>query len=153
MSKGIRILDRKDRKCISLSVLLESFESKRDLTWKLLGIDVTPLPGKGISLLSLKKHINYPKEGMFLSFASLKIIASYFFQEIEILIIASAHKNHLHRYIKDQEMYETCDLVIEMIDGGFWEVFSKDHDLIDRLEKKFKETERLEVDFLDQQTQ
>ena len=33
----------------------------------------------------------------------------------------SDEKEDIHRYISDQEMYETCDVVIEMIDGGFWQ--------------------------------
>ena len=44
-------------------------------------------------------------------------------------------------------MYETCDFVIEMIDSGYWEVFSKDKTLIDKLAKKFKDTQFLEPDF------
>ena len=44
-------------------------------------------------------------------------------------------------------MYETCDISIMMFDGGYWEVFSKDASLIERLSKKFKEVEFLEPDF------
>lgn len=44
-------------------------------------------------------------------------------------------------------MYETCDIVIEMIDGGFWEIFSKDIAWIDRLAKKYKKIEFLTPDF------
>ena len=53
----------------------------------------------------------------------------------------------LHHYETDKEMYETCDIVIEMIDSGYWEVFSKDKTLIDKLAKKFKDTQFLEPDF------
>ena len=54
----------------------------------------------------------------------------------------------MRRYNNDQEMYETCDIVIEMVDCGYWEIFSKDEQLINRLAAKFKETQFLESDFL-----
>jgi hypothetical protein len=51
------------------------------------------------------------------------------------------------RYETDQIMYESCDIVIEMFDSCFWEVFSKDEDIINRLASKFKETKFLKPDF------
>lgn len=38
--------------------------------------------------------------------------------------------------MNDQEIYESCDFVIEMIDSCYWEVFSKDVDPINRLATK-----------------
>ena len=62
---------------------------------------------------------------------------------MDIIVIGSKDKDSLHRYDNDQEMYESCDIVIEMVDSNFWEVFSKDPSLIARLKAKFKETELL----------
>ena len=42
-------------------------------------------------------------------------------------------------------MYETCDFVIEMVDSSYWEVFSKNEQLIDRLAAKFKDVQFLVV--------
>ena len=47
----------------------------------------------------------------------------------------------------DQERYETCDICIDMIDSSYWEIFSKDIALINRLAEKFKEIKFLETDF------
>ena len=47
-------------------------------------------------------------------------------------------------------LYETCDIVIEMIDSNFWEVFSNNENLIKRLPLKFKETEFLDSNFQDE---
>jgi hypothetical protein len=69
------------------------------------------------------------------------------FQEIEVLIIGCKIKENLHRYKEDQEMYENCDVVIEMIDGGFWEVFSKNKNLIDQLTKRYEKVDFLTSDF------
>ena len=48
---------------------------------------------------------------------------------------------------EDKEMYETCDIVIEMIDGGFWEIFSKNVAWINQLAEKFQNIEFLTSDF------
>ena len=53
----------------------------------------------------------------------------------------------LVKYENDQKMYESCNYVIEMIDGGSWEIFSFNFSFIDRLALKFKETKFLESDF------
>ena len=48
--------------------------------------------------------------------------------------------------ITDQEIYGSCDIVIEMIDSSYWKIFSKDTAFIEHLIEKFKSTELLEVD-------
>ncbi len=44
-------------------------------------------------------------------------------------------------------MYQSCDIVIELIDCAFWQIFTKDQELIDRIKRKFKEVELLEPNF------
>ena len=41
----------------------------------------------------------------------------------------------------DQEKYESCDILIELIDSAFWQVFYKNEELINRLAKKFNKIE------------
>lgn len=81
------------------------------------------------------------ENGLFVSWKELNEIANKIDQLLSIIIVASRDSKNLHRYEDDQEMYETCDIVIEMIDSYFWEVFSKDYEFIDRLATKFKEIE------------
>ena len=69
-----------------------------------------------------------------------------------MVLIGDQNVNRLHRYDSDEEMYESCDHVIEMIDSGYWEIFSKDQTLIARLAAKFKHTECLDTDFLTQES-
>ena len=54
-------------------------------------------------------------------------------------------KGFLRRYDNSQDIYKSCDIIAELIDSSYWEVFSKDADLIDRLALKFKKTEFLEL--------
>jgi hypothetical protein len=44
-------------------------------------------------------------------------------------------------------MFETCDVVIQMVDRSSWEFFSKDSQFSNRLKNKFKDTQLLETDF------
>jgi len=95
----------------------------------------------------LIKKVNSSKQGFPCTFTSLLKISEKIFQEIEVLIIGCKMAENLHRYEEDQKMYEICDIVIEMIDGSFWEVFSYDISWINDLEKKYKQIEFLKPDF------
>lgn len=53
------------------------------------------------------------------------------------------YATHPRRYEDEKEMYKTCDLVIDLIDCVFWEVYSKDQNFLDKLERKFQETESI----------
>lgn len=59
------------------------------------------------------------------------------------MIIGSKDINNISRYKDDKEMYETCPIILRMFDSWFWEVFSKDEDLINRLSAKYKDAELL----------
>ena len=56
-------------------------------------------------------------------------------------------KKHRSYFNADFEMYENCEIVIEVIDGGCCEVFSHNHTFINVLQKSFKETEFLSPDW------
>jgi len=146
-SKGIRILDQKEDKCISFCEILNYIKNGKQFYWSVLWLDVTPMKDEGKYIIQLEKKINKSEKGLLLSFDLLKEVSLKFFQEIEMIVIASKEKQNLHRYKNDIEMYTTCEIVIEMIDGGFWEVFSKDKDLIFKLKEKFKDIELLEPNF------
>lgn len=146
-TKGIRISDLKEDKCISLSELLEDIPSGDQLNWALLWFDVTPKEKGGRKLTELQKKVQESNKGLLFTYKSLIELSSKIFQEIEVLIIGCKNKDNIRRYKDDQEMYETCDIVIEMIDGGFWEVFSKNINWIDQLAEKYKKVELLASDF------
>lgn len=145
--KGIRISDIKDGKCIPLGELLETIPDETQFFWAWLWLDVTPLENEGHYLVELQKKINQSEDGLTTTFESILEISKKIFQEIDLTIIACKTKENVHRYKEDKEMYETCDIVIEMIDGGSWEVFSKSVTWINQLAKKFQSIEFLASDF------
>jgi hypothetical protein len=146
-SKGIRISDIKNGKCIPLSNLLETIQDEKQFFWAWLWLDVTPLKNEGQYVIELQKKINQSKGGLTATFESISETSKKIFQEIDLTIIACKTKENIHRYKEDKEMYETCDIVIEMIDGGFWEIFSKNVAWINQLAEKFQNIEFLTSDF------
>lgn len=118
------------------------------LNWALLWLDVMPKREYGEYIIDLEPKINKSPNGLSCSWDFLLELAPKFYQEIDLLMIGSKSIQNLHRYKDAQEMYETCDLVVQMIDGGFWEIFSSDPQLIAKLKTQFQETEPLDVDFL-----
>jgi len=146
-TKGLRISDIKNGKCISLSELLINIPDPDQLKWSLLWFDVTPTENEGRFISGLTEKVNNAERGFLCSFTSLLEFSEKIFQEIEVLVIGCKTKENLHRYKEDQKMYEACDIVIEMIDGGFWEVFAKNEILIGQLAKKYKKVEFLAPDF------
>jgi len=146
-SKGIRISDVKNGKCIPLNNLLETIQEEKQFFWSWLWLDVTPLKNHGQYLMELQKKINQSEDGRTATFESILETSKKIFQEIDLTIVACKTKENLHRYKEDKEMYETCDIVIEMIDGGFWEIFSKNITWINQLAKKFQSVEFLATDF------
>ena len=146
-TQGIRISDIKEGKCITFSEILSYIKNGQQFYWSILWLDVTPFHNEGEYIIQLEKEINKSEKGLLESFDFLKKLSSKIFQEIEMIVIASKKKENLHRYKEVQEIYETCDIVIEIIDGGYWEVFSKDKTLIDKLAKKFNDIKFLTSDF------
>ena len=76
-TKGIRISDAKDGKCIPLGKLLENIPNEKQFLWALLWLDVTPLKNEGKYLIALEKKTNQSKNGLLLTFESLQSSCSY----------------------------------------------------------------------------
>lgn len=148
-NKGLRISDIKNDRCIPLSELLMHIQNPDQLKWSLLWFDAIPIKDEGNFIYQLAEKANHSEQGFCCNFDLLLNISRKIFQEMEILIIGCKSEKSLHRYEKDERMYESCDIVIEMIDGGFWEIFSKNESLIGLLSKKYKMAEYLTSDFQD----
>lgn len=118
-----------------------------NLNWALLWVDVMPKREHAESIIKLEPQVNKSPNGVVCSWDFILKLAQKCDQEINLLIIASKSVQNLRRYKDDKEMYETCDVVIEMIDGGFWEIFSSDPKLIAKLKSQFHDTEPLDVNF------
>lgn len=148
-AKGIRILDKKNNTVsVELPDILQEIHNGNLLSWSILYLEATGHLGEGQSITDFEKLIKYSKKGLFITWDNLNALSHKFYDLMHIIIIGSKDDALLRRYEKDQEMYETCDVVIEMFDSSYWEIFSKNEDLINRLAAKFKDIKLLESDFL-----
>jgi hypothetical protein len=148
-STGIRIRDRKKGGGISvqLSDILKEIYEGDLFFWSILYLRAIGHLGDGKSLPEFQKQIGNSENGLFITWKDLNILAQKLYQIHDVVIIGCRDIRFLKTYDTDQEMYETCDIYIEMVDSGYWEVFSKDDSLIARLAAKFKDIKFLEPDF------
>lgn len=138
--KGIRIEDLKDNGVVAVNLpdILVEIQKGSLYRWSILYLEAIGHLGEGRSIPVFENQINNSERGLFIESDALNVLAKKFSQIIDITLIGSQDESSLRRYLNDQEMYESCDIVIEMIDSGYWEVFSKDESLIEKLAIKFK---------------
>ncbi len=148
-TRGIRILDKEKRVVIvELKDIFQEISNGDLLQWSILFFNGTGKLENGKSILLFETEINKSQKGLLINWKELNELAQQFYDVYDILIVGCKKPNLIARFENDQEMYESCDIVIEMIDSGYWEVFSNDEELIERLMRKFKETKLLESDFI-----
>ena len=136
-SKGIRVLDEEGGVvCVELPDILGEIKDGEEFNWSILYVYVVGDLGEGILLSEFEQSVNQSERGLFISWDELNKVSLKFFDIYDVIILGCRNAELLRRYKRDQEKYETCDICIEMFDSCFWEVFSKDKSLIDRLAKK-----------------
>lgn len=144
---AIRIFEgRGDILSPTLSDILKEIDQPFIFNWNILFLDGTPNPGYGEFLTDYKKKINNSENGILVSWGELKNLSEKFFQMYETIILGSKNAALLHRYKEEKEMYKTCDIVLELIDCAFWEVYVKDIKIIERFKKNFKDIELFDSD-------
>ena len=147
-TKGIRILDKKNRIVwVELPDILKEISNGNSLHWSILYLYATGHLGANQAMPVFEQQIRESEKGLLISWEELNGLSQKFWDLMDITLIGCKDRNLLRRYETDQKMYEVCDIVIEMIDSSYWEVFSKDEELINKLAVKFKEIEFLKPDF------
>jgi hypothetical protein len=147
-TKGIRISDKIENfVCIEIKDILVEIQDGRLYYWSILFFYGSGQLKNGKSIVTFAEDIRKDERGFPLTWDELKELIKCFYDVWDITIIGCKDPLLIRKYDTDQEMYETCDIVIEMIDSGYWEVFSKDINLIDKLARKFKNIKFLESDF------
>lgn len=145
-TNGIRI-DNNVGNILSVTlqdILSEIFEGKK-YKWAILFLNGMPAENQGQNLLDLQEEIKNSQYCLMINWNDLLKVPSIFFQLYEATILGCLDPKNLKKYKTDREMFESCDIVLNLIDCVWWEVFSKDLSLINRLKCKFKGTEPLEI--------
>lgn len=148
-SQGIRISDNINNVVnVTLIDILQEIMNEEIHYWSILFLDAIGDLGDKKSIPEFENQILESEKGIFISWKELCNLAKKFEQIIDITILGCKDLESIRRYDIEQEMYESCDIVIEMVDSSYWEIFSKDKSIINRLAAKFKDTQLLETDFL-----
>jgi len=144
---GIRLSDVENNVLnIQISDILEEVSTKDSYIWAVLFLDGNSKPGYEKFLTDYENKIKKSRSGIQFEYSKLISITDKYSQIFEITLLGSQNPSLLHRYNKENEMYNSCEIVIELIDCAFWEVYSKDSALINKLSKKFKSTELIDSD-------
>lgn len=142
MTKGIRISDGDEVLSVTLTDILQEIQGK-DLFWAILFLD--GIWNKDADFPEgYQEKINHSKNGISTTQSELEKLSGAFFQMYETVVVASKNKEALRRYESDYEMFESCDITIDLVDCAFWVVFSKDKNLLESLKNEFTETEELD---------
>lgn len=148
-TKGIRISDEIEGVIsVKLPDILVEIHNGSTIYWSILYLDASGNLGEEISIVDFENQIFKSENGLYIGWDELNKLSHKFYEIIDIVLIGCKNKNLLYRYKEDREMYETCDIVIQLIDSGYWEIFSKDGQLINSLASKFKEIKHIESDFI-----
>lgn len=147
---GIRVLDKKDGiVSVELSDIFEEIQHGAQFHWSILFFYGTGQLQDGKSIPVFVEEIKKSERGLLLTWGALNSLASTLWDVEDITIIGCKDPQKIFRYVDDKDMYESCDIVIEMIDSSYWEIFSKDEGLIHRLTAKFKDVKFItDLDFM-----
>lgn len=147
-SKGIRIRDNKNGiVSVSLEEILKTITDGDKFYWAILFSEVTPKAGRGEYTTNIERNADNASEGYILTWQALKDFAESIHQELDLRIIGALERSNIKNYSSDEEIYNSCDILIEMFDSSFWVIFSKDYNLIDTLVKTFKDIDPLALDW------
>lgn len=138
---GLRIFEDKHTvNYINLIDILEVIPNKNDFNWAILFLEAMGHLEKKQSLLSLEKTIKNAENGFYITWDEIFQLFPKFDQIIDLDLIGCKNKSKLRRYDSDKKMYESCDIVIRMVDSCYWEVYSHTKSLLELYEKKFQKT-------------
>jgi len=114
---------------LDLLTILKSIDGK-NFSWCVLYIWATGHLGEKKNILELEEEVNNSDNGLVIEWNELMSLAQKLDQINELLIIASKDYGKIHRYKNDEDMYNTCDIIIEMDDSTTWNIFLNDVDLL-----------------------
>lgn len=124
-TKGIRIYDSVGEVVrVTLPVILEEVENGNLYHWSILFLDAMGDLGEDKSIPVFQEQIYESEKGFFIGWQELDDLSKKFYQVIDIDLLGCKDISLTKRYKSDREMYETCDIVIQMIDSSYWEIFS-----------------------------
>lgn len=120
------ILIKGQKEEFALSIMLEDVITQLpnydSYKWRILWVNGVSFK---IDISELEKEVNDSQNGKGILGEELIIFSRQFEQMLELLLIGDKDENKLKRYKKEDDMKKECEFVIELVDGSYWEVTSK----------------------------
>jgi len=132
---------------VELQDILKEINEPESFSWSILLLEVHRYYGSEPSIVDLENQASDQPQGLEISWNWLNTLAEDVTQFENLILVGCSSRSEIKRWENPLDQYENSYIYIEMFDFGYWEVFSKDHAFIKRLENKFKNTETLSPDF------
>lgn len=124
---------------ISLDDILEQIEDGACFSWKILWIDAISKISDDFNIKDFKSKVDKNEDGLKIDFDELKKLNDKLHQLLELLLVGYPKENEVCKNISDNELKEKSVFFIELVDGAYWEVSSKDNKFEMKLLKHFNE--------------
>jgi hypothetical protein len=149
MKSGLRIADKEgNHLVVTLEQILEECTYGSSIAWTIVFLEASGDLGEERSMLDVMEQANTMDSGYLLSWDSLLDLSSRLWTLEDITLLGDSSSARLHRYSSTRAMVQACSVSIELIDSGFWEVFSEDEAFIARLKNRFASVKRITLDDL-----
>ena len=144
----IKYQDHQGTSVIELIDLLKLINKDRQqLVWSILDLeavgDVSEVWERGI--LDLEENIKYLHQGYILSWQMLVLLAQKFDDVINTVIVGCHKVTQIPSLIPDSNIYDPCEIVLELIDSSVWRIYAKDERLLQHLHHEFSSDTKLET--------
>ncbi len=137
MDKILRITGgNEDVLDISLADFLKTIKIGNEYLWSILWLRGVSFEGKK-SAIEVEEEIDSSENGLIETWDELLEMSLNFSQIIEIIIIGDKNNSVLKKYSKNIEMYNNCEVVIELVDSSYWLFYSKNKELMELVKRNF----------------
>jgi hypothetical protein len=122
---------------IELKDILGSIGDGHQYNWSILWLEFTGDIGKSVP--DFEAEIKKSPNGLRIDWNDLLDLSKKINQTIELILIGSGEPSRLRRYGIDEEMYSSCEYVIELIDSSYWIIHSKNASLLKRFKNNLSQ--------------
>lgn len=151
IKKGLKIYHKNGQDAATLQTILSMINQGNLLDWAILYLYGKGTLGDNISIVDFEEKIQLSPVGVHFNWKELNTFAAKLDQIYDITIVGCENKVNIHKYnnfSNEKMMYESCDVTIEMFDGGYWQIFSNDTLFLKRLSNYYQITEWISTDKL-----
>lgn len=118
---------------VELKDVLNCLADAEKNKWGLLWLHAMACLGNGKSMVDYEQKINHSEAATKVFWKDLVKLSTQIIQTIDIVIIGDKNGANIIKYSTDEQMFNSCRYVIELIDSSYWLVHSSDDNFIENL--------------------